>query len=640
MKTRSLILSLVVLFNSSLAFGQNDNYKDDWNKVDSIDALGLPKTALEMVEGIYNKAIAEKNTPQLIKAVIYKMKYNSMIEDDAFVKNIESAEKLCSEAQFAVKPILHSMLAEMYWWYFQNNRYTFYNRCITNDFIPDDIRTWDLNKIVSTSIAHYKASIENSDKLKLIRIGYYKEILTHCNLNEKIIRPTLYDFLVHRAIDFFINDEAGLTHPINEFNISNENYFLPAGSFLKLTILTEDTLNFKYNAIKLFQDVMRFHLNDILPEAFTDVDLQRVDFVYKNSASPIKDSLYLNSLNSIRKNCFGSELANEVDMQIAQKLYDIGNTYNPKVSEQHKWDKKKAYDFCLQNKKDFNSQNLLNTIEQQEIKLTIEKENLPNEPFRALVQFKNTDTVFFRAIKTTYKELEDIKNAYNDSINDNKNKDKNKKHHAYVDQNVFVIDYLKRKKPFVQFQDALPDDEDFQEHSAEVKIPALEKGLYFIMAGTDTSMDYKKNTVNFGLTAITGISYISRKNSDGSNDFYVLDRKTGAPLSGVKAECWEIKYNKSTRNQESNLTNTFISDAEGFISIPNFSDNDNGSYGIRFYLNFIYNNDDFWSTNNIDIWRNDASFSNNPDYNNHSFQIKTFFFTDRNIYRPGQNHLF
>ena len=49
-------------------------YEKLWQKVDSLDKKGLPKSALEVVEKIYKKAKEDKNSPQYIKAVIYKMK--------------------------------------------------------------------------------------------------------------------------------------------------------------------------------------------------------------------------------------------------------------------------------------------------------------------------------------------------------------------------------------------------------------------------------------------------------------------------------------------------------------------------------------------------------------------------------------
>ena len=73
MKTRLLIFLFVVFFNNGLVFGQNKNYVTDWEKADSIELLGLPKSALDIVDKIYNKAIVEKNTPQFIKAVIFKI---------------------------------------------------------------------------------------------------------------------------------------------------------------------------------------------------------------------------------------------------------------------------------------------------------------------------------------------------------------------------------------------------------------------------------------------------------------------------------------------------------------------------------------------------------------------------------------
>ena len=55
-----------------------------------------------------------------------------------------------------MKPILHSMIAEQYWNYYQNNRYRFLRRTQTVEFKQEDMRTWDLKKIVEQVILHFK----------------------------------------------------------------------------------------------------------------------------------------------------------------------------------------------------------------------------------------------------------------------------------------------------------------------------------------------------------------------------------------------------------------------------------------------------------------------------------------------------
>ena len=55
-------------------------YEQEWEKVDSLVNIGLPKSALELVEKIYSKAKNENNSPQFIKATLYKIKLKAYFE--------------------------------------------------------------------------------------------------------------------------------------------------------------------------------------------------------------------------------------------------------------------------------------------------------------------------------------------------------------------------------------------------------------------------------------------------------------------------------------------------------------------------------------------------------------------------------
>ena len=60
---------------SVLIFPKGSNYGKEWKKVDSLAAKGLTKSALEVVQGIYDKAKAENNASQFVKAIIHRMKF-------------------------------------------------------------------------------------------------------------------------------------------------------------------------------------------------------------------------------------------------------------------------------------------------------------------------------------------------------------------------------------------------------------------------------------------------------------------------------------------------------------------------------------------------------------------------------------
>ncbi len=129
------------------------DYEKAWKEVNDFESKGLPESALKSVNAIYEQAKKESNAGQLVKAVIHQLKFTDYKEENAFIKNLDKLRSEAATSSFPVKPILHSMLGEMYWQYYQNNRYRFNSRTEVQSNREDDIETWSLEKIVSETLA-------------------------------------------------------------------------------------------------------------------------------------------------------------------------------------------------------------------------------------------------------------------------------------------------------------------------------------------------------------------------------------------------------------------------------------------------------------------------------------------------------
>ena len=62
--------------------------------------------------------------------------------EDNEVLSIREIEKEIITSKEPAASILNSLLAEMYWNYYQQNRWDLYDRTETTDFKKDDISTW------------------------------------------------------------------------------------------------------------------------------------------------------------------------------------------------------------------------------------------------------------------------------------------------------------------------------------------------------------------------------------------------------------------------------------------------------------------------------------------------------------------
>lgn len=608
-----------------LIFPKGSTYAKEWKKVDSLAGKGLTKSALEVVNGIYDKAKSENNAPQFVKAIIHRMKFEQYMEEYSLIKALNKLNEEVKEAKYPVKPVLQSMIAESYWQYYQNNRYRFYNRTETINFDNDDITTWDLKTIFTKVLHNYQGSLESTDSLKRTPLNVYDDILVK-QKNSRKFRPTLYDFLAHRAIDFYSNEEPDITRPAYKFELGSESYFWDFNDFVKVNIESKDTLSSKYYAIKILQDLIAFHSNDNDPQSLIDVDLKRLKFVRNNSSSEIKDSLYLNTLLNLESKFSSDQASADVNYEIAQLYFQKGSKYNPlheEGSSSNKWMKKKSLELCEAVIKKYpesdgakNCQALKARIKEHTVDFITDKVNVPNAFSRALVTYKNLKTVHVRIAQM------DI-DKYNKSIE------------RYYGENL-IKQYLKLAA-VKEFTVELPDDGDLQSHSTEIKIPELPLGHYVILIGSDKSFSYKNNGVAYAATWMSNISYVNRRMTNGSYDFYLQHRETGVPLQGVTAQLYYEKYNYSSRKYEYVRSDKYTSNEMGYFNVPATSEYRN------FTIDFSY------KPINVTVplsQETDRLQTENGIYQYRTYERdkdkypRTFFFLDRGIYRPGQTVYF
>jgi hypothetical protein len=614
---KTLVPALVHQRSIKEMISVNDDYKTLWAKADSLQAKGLTRSALEVVETIYTKAKTENNTDNFIKAVIHKLKLQSYISEDDYVKEIGTLEKEIAEAHFPAKPILQSMTAEIYWKYYQTNRYRFLNRTETVDFVPADIRTWDLRKIIEQVIQNYKLSLTNADSLKKTSINTYKAILSENYINSPEFRPTLYDFLAHRAVDFFMNSEAGLVSPAERFELDKPLYFEPYDKFMNETITTLDTYSLPYYATSIFQELLKFHANDSDPQVLIDNDLKRLKFIRQKSIHPDKDTLYMQALEQVNQKFGSFPASSEAIYEIANYYYLQGCNYPTTKNESDRWQLKKAFGICAQAISKFpeafgtkNCQYLQSVITSKSLTLTTEEINTPNKAFRGLLSYKNVNEVFVRICKVNYE--------WNDRLIDG---------NYYYDK--LVKQYLKLS-PLKEFSVNLTNPSDYQNHSTEIKIPELGAGFYVILIGTDKSFSTDGNAVCYGNFWVSNIAYMRRTLENGNMQFVVTNRENGSPLSGVSAQVYNQVYNYTSRKYEYRKSGHYYTDANGmFESVP--GENDYYNSYVELSLNNEVINKDELKTADYYHYRNYASDKK---------VLKTIYFADRAIYRPGQTIYF
>ena len=608
MGSRIFCFILGFILINQFAFAQDKNYSDQWKKIEGLEKKGLTADALKEAELIFNDAVTKGNDPQEIKAAMYRMKYRNMTEENNSQKNILFIDTLIAKTKAPSKNILLSMKAQMLQSYKENNRYKLYERTALTEEKGNDISTWSINKLNAEISSYYKASLKNETLLKATSLKNFTAIINKGS-NTENLRPTLYDLLANRALDYFMSSENYITDPSYKFIINDEKAFAPVTEFVQHRFITKDTVSLYYNALLILQDLLRFHLKDVSPDALLDADLKRLSFVNDNGIFSDKDKKYIAALEDIETAYSNNPVSTEAVYQHASMLKTNGDSYNPFTSKDHQFDLVKAKALCdaayakfPKSNGGIKCKNLSTQIKTPTLEFTTEKVNVPDQPFRAFIKFKNTPDVFVKIIKTTREEIEKI-----DTMDDE-------------EKLSFTL-----KLPTVRsFHVALPDLKDFQQHATEIKIDALSPGTYIILTGRNENFSFKKNIICRAVTVVSNISYII----NNKKEFYALNRDNGMPLQKASVQLWVNVYNSSGRRHQLIPSSAFITDQNGYAKIPRTKDYENNLIQVK------YGNDELFTRDN---------YSNDQynDYNNYNTGLKrSFLFTDRAIYRPGQTVYF
>ncbi|MFT4761755.1 MAG: hypothetical protein ACI9XO_004283 [Paraglaciecola sp.] len=625
----------------------NGDYEVEWREIDSLDQQNLPKSALEKVVALHEKAQQENNPPQIIKTLIYRGKYQSQLEEDGLVQAIYRMEEEITAADFPTQSLLESMLAEMYQNYLENNRWKFQNRTTAVDFKSEDIRTWTIEQLVDKTGELYFASLENK-RTRNVEIKDFDAILS-TGKNHNGIRPTLYDFLANRAIDYFKNDQAYLSQPENQFQIDNPDLFKSSGVFSEVTIETGDSTSFKYKTLLVFQDLLAWHqdakmkIGNITSEAqkpWIIADLQRLKFVYDNAILPNKDELYLNALSQNLLSSIGENNA-DVWYEIARFWYQKGSqnlildekneskieykdviTLN-KNNPTNQWDWKKANFACghamekyLDSFAGKHASALQRNIEQQNLNLQLEQVNLPEKPLLILAEYRNVEQAFLKAIRFNDQRREALQNAIQEEHRNNNNQ---------------VLNYLNGLPTVQKTSNNLPQIGDYRQHTTELMLEGLPLGQYCVMVSNNADFSKANGTAGYAFTNISKIGNWYRRINTGVDEFTVFNRENGQPMQGVEAYFSKVNYNANNSLEEvSKDAKKVVSNENGFLKVPDLEKKnryDNNQYSVLFKSgkDSLYLNDRYSS----------YSYDNNPRK-----QQTTHFFLDRAIYRPSQTVYF
>ncbi|MCW3461931.1 alpha-2-macroglobulin family protein [Chitinophaga nivalis] len=597
---RLFIGLFIVLIISSNKIMAQFNYDNSWKKVNALEEKGLPKSALEVANDIYEHAVKDKSAVQQIKALVFQLKYNAAINDSSTLQNLARINQQITTATGAQKAILQSIKAEMLVSYLRHNRYKLYNRTAVAEDDNRDISTWGIDRLNREITATYQASLADRDILQKTAISAFDSIIVKGNT--RTIRPTLYDLLAHRALDYYKSGEERISKPANQFELEDPAAFAPAAVFAAHRFTTEDETSLQYRALLILQELIRLHAQQ--PAALLDVDQERIQYMNQVAVNSDKDELYIKALEQMATTYAALPEVTGILYLQASHYYEKGTSQKEDGAaiKQAKAICEKAIRLAPKTAGGVDCAQILQQIKMPYLELKTEHVNVPALPFRTLVQYKNIHKIYLRLVKVNEPFLQSLRAAQRN----------------YREPNGYWK--LVVAQPAVKsWEQTLPDPEDYINHKAEIKIDALPAGQYMLLSSVSPDFKIQNNPMALQLTWVSNISYI-----ENNDRCYALDRTTGKPLAGLKLDI--LKNTGSYDNEKWVLLQSAVTAKDGSVNIQGQKD----TYNFRLH----------WKGKEDELYLNDYRYYTVNNNEKAPETPKTFLFADRSIYRPGQTIYF
>ncbi|MEB2342214.1 MAG: MG2 domain-containing protein [Flavobacteriia bacterium] len=569
-----------------------------WTSIDSLARLGQYASALTATEGLLAEAAAKGDWRTEFRAWMYKGRFMQRTGTEPKAV-LQAMGQRADTAALPLAQLLPSVVAEQWWNLYQQNRWRVLDRTVLAQ-PSDDPDTWDQATYMRKVIAEYRASLEPADALAAIPVADLAALLEPAEADLRL-RPTLLDLLAHRALEVFRNSETRLAEPASGFRLDDPRLFAAPATFAQADLVTKDSSAWEAQAVLLYQRLTTLHVADSEPTALTALTLERLGFMQGNSPLPAKDSLYLQGLIAFRDALTDPEAKAEVELAIAQQHVAQGGRYQ-RLDPDSTWkdEGRTAAQICegviAANPGPFavkKARALLAALQQPSLDVTAEEAVVPDRAFRIALTWANTPRVWLRIVA-----------------------DEGRADRGYRDQ-----DQLKRLlglKPLRAWSVALPDDGDHNTHLSELPVDALPLGGYSILVSTAET--FANAPVSIASFRATRLAAAARNLGGNTAQVLVMDRESGAPVQGAKAVLSLSGYRDGRWQQRQ--AGSAITDADGMAQAAWPTD----SYGQG-----------RWTiTHGADRLELDDRYYGWGHYDDQGDSIRTFLFTDRAIYRPGQ----
>ncbi|GAB2857058.1 alpha-2-macroglobulin family protein [Hymenobacter ruber] len=627
-----LLLTMIFSADSAAPGPPPGPYAARWKKIDALLKKDQTATAAPLVEAIYQQAKKENNSAAYVRALLYKIRLLQAKQEDADEKAIALLEADVKTAAFPARPILHSLLAEQYTNYLNLNRYRLYQRTAGATPTSDDqktadggtgLATWDMGRLGAAIVRHYYQSVEDEPQKQLkTTLADLGDLATGGDAEGRALRPTLYDLLAQRAIEGLQHQELYVTRPEQQFQLTDPKLFGTAAEFAALRLLAPeaDSLNGQLHALHLLQRLTASR-QQLAPQnvaALAEVDLSRIDYLHSLTQNTDLAAQYEPALVRMAETYKALPVSTEFMARRAQAVYEAGdNVAAVRLAREAEARFPKSRGAAQ-------ARQLRAQIEQPELTFSVADVVIPNQPWRLDVTARNATELHAWAYRISLKEWADLQE------------------YSPLNQ-PFAERYARplKRPPAAAWTVPVPANiPAYKPLKLAAAGAALPIGHYLVVLSTQSTNPAKPRSgaaISYGLLRASELSAVHRNvATTGTTDLLVLHRQTGEALAGVRSQATYQVYAQGANRNFTRQSDVLQTDATGVVALPLPNNSRSQGSGNVEQLQSVrlWRGGDTLRLNGIGGYYGPGTFPAPKA------QRRTFLFTDRAIYRPGQTVYF
>lgn len=620
MKTFSITLItfilLIFMISSDRPFFTDESWEERWAVVDSLENILKFESALSATEELLEKAFEEKDRVNYLRAVDYKASYIMALNPGELDKAVAFVKGEKERTGEIVSSVLSSRLGIMYIRFFERNRQRISQRTHADIDESKGVEALTETDFLRIAERYFLQSLESELTKDVTNISLDR--ITGGDSTGRILRPYLYQTLLHQALDFYSKATNWSSEVGPQFLLRDEVFYGPAEDFMVLSLDEKGVPegSYLYKSLKLYQKALGFAQETGNRMGFGDTDLLRLKFVHSVFSSQQKDEYYRNALNRAIEDYSDVDIQLAFGIEVVRDLNSRGAEYSYQEGDPNKWLRRDAVELAEKLLKDKpNShwspalKSLKDQIKAPVINYNMEEAIIPGRDFLLSLDYKNMPSI----------KVSIYKIVRQDQLN-------------WRQTNAMSLyETLTDREAYREIIFDIPDEGDFHEHRLELPFEKIDKkGLYLMVISPNEGIG--KNNYEymrwhyFQVSDLIGKSVNFGWNTDG---IFVLNRTNGYPVEGAKVTVSEESYDRRQRLLTDNKLATKVTDKNGFAAIEPLGARLNPTVKIETENDSLYIDSNLRFPGRAQVGDRDPGSSS-------SVSERSFFYTDRSIYRPGQ----